>query len=88
MTHNGLLVDENGYVIKNYALPFFQRVIEDIQGMCVLEDGKFDRAIHSIENAPFRTKFDKDSNTMHGNYGIGSISNRIASNKYVFTIFF
>lgn len=33
-----LLVDENGYVIKNYALPFFQRVIEDIQGMRVLEE--------------------------------------------------
>lgn len=43
-------------------------------GMCVLGDGKFDRAIHSIENSPFRTKFDKDSNTMKGNYGIGSIS--------------
>lgn len=34
----------------------------------------FDRAIHNIENAPFRTKFDKDANTMHGNIGIGSIS--------------
>lgn len=33
-----LLIDENGYVIKNYALPFFQRVIEDIQGMRVLEE--------------------------------------------------
>jgi len=43
-------------------------------GMCVLGDGKFDRAIHSIENSPFRTKFDKDCNSMKGNYGIGSIS--------------
>lgn len=43
-------------------------------GMCVIDDGKFDRAIHSIENSPFRTKFDKEANTMHGNYGIGSIS--------------
>ena len=33
-----LLIDEDGYVIKNYALPFFQRVIEDIQGMRVLEE--------------------------------------------------
>ena len=33
-----LLVDESGYVIKNYAMPFFQRVIEDIQGMRVLEE--------------------------------------------------
>lgn len=34
----------------------------------------FDRAIHNIENAPFRTKFDKDANTMQGNLGIGCIS--------------
>ncbi len=34
----------------------------------------FDRAIHNIENAPFRTKFDKDVNTMEGNLGIGCIS--------------
>lgn len=34
----------------------------------------FDRAIHNIENAPFRTKFDKDVNTMQGQLGIGCIS--------------
>ena len=34
----------------------------------------FDRAIHNIENSPFRTKFDKDVNTMRGHLGIGSIS--------------
>lgn len=33
-----LLIDEGGYVIKNYAMPFFQRIIEDIQGMRVLEE--------------------------------------------------
>lgn len=38
------------------------------------QENGFDRAIHNIENAPFRTKFDKDANTMHGNIGIGSIS--------------
>lgn len=37
------------------------------------EDG-FDRAIHNIENAPFRTKFDKDMRQMKGHYGIGCIS--------------
>lgn len=44
-------------------------------GMAVFskEDG-FDRAIHNIENAPFRTKFDKDVNKMHGYMGIGCIS--------------
>jgi len=34
----------------------------------------FNRAIHNIENAPFRTKFDKDVNEMHGQLGIGCIS--------------
>lgn len=44
-------------------------------GMAVYnkEDG-FERAIHNIENAPFRTKFDKDVNIMHGCMGIGCIS--------------
>ena len=37
------------------------------------KDG-FDKAIHNIENAPFRTKFTKESNDMHGNMGIGCIS--------------
>ena len=44
-------------------------------GMAVYSDKKgFDRAIHNIENSPFRTKFDKDVNTMQGNLGIGCIS--------------
>ncbi len=44
-------------------------------GMAVYSaDSGFDRAIHNIENAPFRTKFDKDLNEMHGNLGIGCIS--------------
>ena len=34
----------------------------------------FDKAIHNIENAPFRTKFTKESNSMHGQMGIGCIS--------------
>ncbi len=34
----------------------------------------FQRAIHNIENAPFRTKFGNDMETMHGNMGIGCIS--------------
>lgn len=44
-------------------------------GMAVYSQKEgFDRAIHNIENAPFRTKFDKDANTMHGSFGIGCIS--------------
>lgn len=44
-------------------------------GMAVFSRKKgFDRAIHNIENAPFRTKFDKDVNEMEGELGIGCIS--------------
>ncbi len=43
-------------------------------GMAVYGEDGFDRAIHNIENAPFRTKFDKDMQNMKGNYGIGCIS--------------
>ena len=43
-------------------------------GMTVLGEGGFQRAIHNIENAPFRTKFDKDVLDMKGKIGIGCIS--------------
>ena len=44
-------------------------------GMVVYDEEKgFNRAIHNIENAPFRTKFDKDVQEMQGKYGIGCIS--------------
>lgn len=44
-------------------------------GMAVYSKGNgFDKAIHNIENAPFRTKFTKESNEMHGTLGIGCIS--------------
>ena len=43
-------------------------------GMTVYGDKGFDRSIHNIENAPFRTKFDKDMQNMKGYLGIGCIS--------------
>lgn len=43
-------------------------------GMAVYGEKGFDRAIHNIENSPFRTKFEKDVNSMKGNLGIGCIS--------------
>ena len=44
-------------------------------GLAVYSDEKgFDKAIHSIENAPFRTKFESESTSMHGHLGIGCIS--------------
>lgn len=43
-------------------------------GMAVYGENGFDRSIHNIENAPFRTKFDKDVQKMKGWMGIGCIS--------------
>ena len=44
-------------------------------GMAVYsEENGFDKAIHNIENTPFRTKFTDESETMHGKFGIGCIS--------------
>lgn len=37
-------------------------------------DDGFQREIHSIENTPFRTKFERDLQSFHGNAGIGCIS--------------
>lgn len=38
------------------------------------EDNGFQRSIHSIENSPFRTKFEKDIESMNGGLCIGCIS--------------
>lgn len=43
-------------------------------GMATFGKQGFERAIHNIENSPFRTKFDKDVGEMQGNLGIGCIS--------------
>ncbi|MBO7387588.1 MAG: amidophosphoribosyltransferase [Lachnospiraceae bacterium] len=44
-------------------------------GMAVFDKKKgYERAIHNIENSPFRTKFDGDVNKMEGQMGIGVIS--------------
>lgn len=43
-------------------------------GMATHGADGFNRAIHNIENSPFRTKFDRDVGEMKGNLGIGCIS--------------
>ena len=43
-------------------------------GMAVYGEDGFQRAIHNIENAPFRTKFERDVDEMKGPLGIGCIS--------------
>ena len=43
-------------------------------GMATYGSDGWKRAIHNIENSPFRTKFEKDVDTRNGNIGIGCIS--------------
>ncbi|MDO4460155.1 MAG: amidophosphoribosyltransferase [Clostridia bacterium] len=44
-------------------------------GMAVYNAAKgYNRVIHNISNTPFRTKFDDDLDHLHGNFGIGCIS--------------
>ena len=43
-------------------------------GMATHGKAGFNRAIHNIENSPFRTKFERDVEEMEGNLGIGCIS--------------
>ena len=43
-------------------------------GMCLLGAKGFQRAIHNIQNAPFRSKFERDVTLLSGNTGLGVIS--------------
>lgn len=43
-------------------------------GMAMYGKQGFQRAIHNIENSPFRTKFEKDAEELQGHLGIGCIS--------------
>ena len=58
-----------------YGIDYHSHLGTRRAGMAVYEDGKgFDKAIHNIENAPFRTKFSSEAESMRGNLGIGCIS--------------
>jgi len=50
-----LLTDHDGYCIKNYSMPFFQRGIEDIVGMRLLEEdiGTSSLSVAREHNVPF-----------------------------------
>ena len=43
-------------------------------GMTLHGENGFNKAIHNIENSPFRTKFERDVEELEGNLGIGCIS--------------
>ncbi len=43
-------------------------------GMCVLGEKGFQRSIHNIQNVPFRSKFERDVQSLSGCVGLGVIS--------------
>lgn len=58
-----------------YGIDYHSHLGTRRAGMAVYDNEKgFDKAIHNIESAPFRTKFGSESNSMKGNFGIGCIS--------------
>lgn len=58
-----------------YGIDYHSHLGTRRAGMAVYDiERGFDRAIHNIENAPFRTKFFSEANSMKGNLGIGCIS--------------
>lgn len=58
-----------------YGIDYHSHLGTRRAGMAVYNEEKgFDKAIHNIENAPFRTKFYSESTSMKGNMGIGCIS--------------
>ncbi len=57
-----------------YGVDYHSHVGTRRGGMATYGEDGFNRAIHNIENSPFRTKFDRDVGEMKGNLGIGCIS--------------
>lgn len=58
-----------------YGIDYHSHLGTRRAGMAVYsEEHGFDKAIHNIENAPFRTKFISESSSMRGTLSIGCIS--------------
>ncbi len=57
-----------------FGIDFHSHLGTSRGGMAVYSETGFQRAIHNIESAPFRTKFEHDISSMKGSMGIGCIS--------------
>ena len=58
-----------------YGIDYHSHLGTRRAGMAVYsKENGFDKSIHNIENAPFRSKFKQEANEMFGEYGIGCIS--------------
>ena len=57
-----------------YGVDYHSHLGTKRAGLVIYGENGFQRAIHNISNAPFRTKFTSDVEEMKGNMGIGCIS--------------
>ena len=70
----GVAAKENCTLDLIYGVDYHSHLGTRRGGMAVHGAKGFSRAIHNIENSPFRTKFERDVEELQGNLGIGCIS--------------
>ena len=70
----GVVSKEDCVLDLFYGVDYHSHLGTRRAGMATYGERGFRRAIHNIENTPFRTKFGKDADEMTGYIGIGCIS--------------
>jgi len=71
----GVCIDNNNCVMDLFfGTDYHSHLGTRRGGMGVFDGKRYTRAIHNIENSPFRTKFESDVSDMKGGTGIGCIS--------------
>ena len=70
----GVASKENCAMDLFFGIDYHSHLGTSRGGMAVYNENGIKRSIHNIENSPFRTKFEQDIDKMHGNLGIGCIS--------------
>lgn len=70
----GVASKENCTLELFYGVDYHSHLGTRRGGMATHGENGFSRAIHNIENSPFRTKFEGDVDELKGNLGIGCIS--------------
>ena len=70
----GVISKRNCVLELFYGVDYHSHLGTRRGGMATYGPEGFNRAIHNIENSPFRTKFERDVQEMGGNMGIASIS--------------
>ncbi len=70
----GVVAEENCTMDLFFGIDYHSHLGTKRGGMAVYGEKGLDRAIHNIENSPFRTKFERDVQELKGHMGIGCIS--------------